>query len=128
MQKLVAVLGELGRLQQVGVAAAVLVAVVVGAFGVGVIGTPAVEKVENRFTGVSENTTTVGTAITVSNPNPIGVTLGGTSTRRETPPLLTVRRSPRAPISRRRAASASLWAPMADTRASTLAVQRRRRR
>jgi len=79
MRNPAAVLGALGRLQQVGVAAGVLVAVVVGAFGVGVIGAPGVETVENRFTGVSGNTTTVGTAITVSNPNPIGVSLGGTT-------------------------------------------------
>jgi LEA14-like dessication related protein len=79
MTKLAGALRGLSRIQQIGVAAAVLVAVVVGAFGVGVIGTPGVGTVENRFTGVSENTTTVGTAITVSNPNPIGVTLGGTT-------------------------------------------------
>jgi len=57
----------------------ILVAVVVGAFGLGVIGTPGVETVENRFTGVSENTTTVGTTLTISNPNLIGVRLGGTT-------------------------------------------------
>jgi len=76
MRNPAAVLGALGRLQQVGVAAGVVVAVVVGAFGVGVIGAPGVETVENRFTGVSGNTTTVGTAITVSNPNPVGASLG----------------------------------------------------
>ncbi|WP_277541533.1 LEA type 2 family protein [Haloarcula laminariae] len=70
---------ELGRLRQVGLVALVLAGSIGGAFAVGAIGVPAVESVENRFTGVSENTTTVGTAITVSNPNPIGVSLGGTT-------------------------------------------------
>ncbi|WP_324662525.1 LEA type 2 family protein [Haloarcula sediminis] len=70
---------ELGRIQRVGIVALLLVGSIGGAFAVGVIGTPAVESVENRFTGVSENTTTVGTALTVSNPNPIGVSLGGTT-------------------------------------------------
>jgi len=79
MRELVGGFGRLGGLQQVGLAAAVLLAVVVGAVGLGVVGTPGVETVENRFTGVSENTTTVGTVITVSNPNPIGVSLGGTT-------------------------------------------------
>ena len=79
MSKLPGTLGALGRLQQVGIGAVVLSALVVGAVGLGVVGTPAVETVENRFTGVSENTTTVETALTVSNPNPVGVSLGGTT-------------------------------------------------
>jgi len=66
-------------LRQVSVTAVVLAALVVGAVGLGVVGAPAVETVENRFTGISENTTTVETALTVSNPNPIGVSLGGTT-------------------------------------------------
>ncbi|MBX0303472.1 LEA type 2 family protein [Haloarcula salinisoli] len=79
MSKLAGAVRGLGRVRQVGIAAAVFLAVVVGGFGLGVIGTPGVETVDNRFTSVSENTTTVETAITVSNPNPIGVSLGGTS-------------------------------------------------
>ena len=62
-----------------GLVALVVVGSLGGAFAVGVIGTPAVESVENRFTGISENTTTVETGLTVSNPNPVGVSLGGTA-------------------------------------------------
>jgi len=79
MSRLSGDLGALGRLRQVSVTAVVLAALVVGAVGLGVVGAPAVETVENRFTGISENTTTVETALTVSNPNPIGVSLGGTT-------------------------------------------------
>jgi LEA14-like dessication related protein len=70
---------ELGRLQSVGIVALVLVGSIGGAFAVGIVGTPGVEAVENRFTDISENTTTIGTTITVSNPNPVGVKLGGTT-------------------------------------------------
>ncbi|PSP85338.1 hypothetical protein BRC96_03040 [Halobacteriales archaeon QS_6_64_34] len=79
MSKLVGAVRGLGRLQQVAIAVTVVVGVAVGAVGLGVVGTPSVETVENRFTGVSANTTTVGTTITVTNPNPIGVTLNGTT-------------------------------------------------
>ncbi|MDS0283150.1 LEA type 2 family protein [Haloarcula onubensis] len=76
MTSLASVLGASGRWQRAGIAAVVLVVVAVG---LGLVGTPGVETIENRFTGVSENTTTVGTALTVSNPTPVGVSLGGTT-------------------------------------------------
>jgi len=79
MSESAAGLRSLGRLQRVGLAAVLLVATIAGAVGLGVVGAPGVETVENRFTGVSANTTTVGTVITVSNPNPVGVSLGGTT-------------------------------------------------
>ncbi|WP_324757906.1 LEA type 2 family protein [Haloarcula sp. GH36] len=55
--------------------------VVVLAVGVvlGVLGAPSVTAVENRFAGVSEETTTIETDLVVQNPNPIGVRLGGAS-------------------------------------------------
>lgn len=57
----------------------VLVGTVGGAVALGIFGTPAVTSVDNRFTGVSTNTTTVETGLAVNNPNPVGVQLGGTS-------------------------------------------------
>ncbi|MFD1599448.1 LEA type 2 family protein [Halobellus rarus] len=48
-----------------------------GAFAAGVLGVPSVAGVENSFGPVDENTTVVETDLTVSNPNPIGVSLGG---------------------------------------------------
>ncbi|MFD1684661.1 LEA type 2 family protein [Halobellus litoreus] len=65
-----------GRLRTVLVAL-VAVGVLGGAFAAGLIGAPAVAGVENAFGPVDENTTVVETDITVSNPNPIGVSLGG---------------------------------------------------
>jgi len=50
-----------------------------GAFAVGIVGTPSVETVENRFGAVSTVTTEIETALVVHNPNPIGVRLGGAS-------------------------------------------------
>ena len=49
------------------------------AYLLGVVGTPAVTGVENRFGAVDENETTIHTDLGVSNPNPIGVQLGGAS-------------------------------------------------
>jgi len=57
----------------------VLAVLVVGAFVTGVLGAPSVVGVENRFGTVNETHTTILTDLTVDNPNPIGVTLGGTS-------------------------------------------------
>jgi len=56
--------------------AALLVAVVLG-FVLGLLGTPTVEGVENRFAGVNETTTTIESDVTLDNPNPVDVTLGG---------------------------------------------------
>ncbi|MFC7077983.1 LEA/WHy family protein [Haloarcula halophila] len=60
----------------VGVGLAVLLAT--GVY-IGVLGAPSFTAVENRFTGVSEETTTIGTELVIENPNPIGVRLGGAS-------------------------------------------------
>ena len=55
-----------------------LVLVAIGAaFAAGVLGTPSVTDVENRFGGVNETTTTIESNLTVSNPNPFGASLGG---------------------------------------------------
>jgi LEA14-like dessication related protein len=65
-----------GRPKTLALVAVILAGSVGGAFALGVVGTPAVESAENRFTGVSTETTTVETALVVNNPNPIGVQLG----------------------------------------------------
>ena len=67
----------MGRLQTVGVILVVVVAVAGGSFALGVLGTPGVESVDNHFAGVSNQTTAVVTNLTVNNPNPVGVQLGG---------------------------------------------------
>ncbi|QLC34161.1 LEA type 2 family protein [Halarchaeum sp. CBA1220] len=48
-----------------------------GAFALGWLGVPSVVATENAFGGVNETTTTVDTAVTVHNPNPVGVRFGG---------------------------------------------------
>ncbi|MFB6179650.1 MAG: LEA type 2 family protein [Halorientalis sp.] len=55
--------------------------VVVGVLGFlfGVFGVPGVAGVQNSFGPVNNTTTVIDTNLTVSNPNPIGVSLGGTS-------------------------------------------------
>jgi LEA14-like dessication related protein len=68
--------GTLRTLVTIGL---VLGATVGGAFAVGVLGTPGVETVENRFGAVTAETTVIETDLVVHNPNPIGVTLGGAS-------------------------------------------------
>lgn len=66
-----------GRVKAV-VGGLILIVVLVGAaVALGIVGAPSVNAVENRFTGVSDETTTIGTDVVVSNPNPIGVSLGG---------------------------------------------------
>jgi LEA14-like dessication related protein len=67
----------LGRLKLVLVALSVLAASVGAAFALGVVGVPSVEAVENRFGPVDEETTVVETDLVVTNPNPVGVDLGG---------------------------------------------------
>jgi LEA14-like dessication related protein len=54
-----------------------LVVVLVGAFVAGVIGVPSVVGVENSFGTVNESATVIHTNLTVHNPNPVGITLGG---------------------------------------------------
>jgi LEA14-like dessication related protein len=55
-----------------------LVASLVGAVAVGVLGAPTVEDVENRFGEVTNETTVVHTDLVVHNPNPVGIRLGDT--------------------------------------------------
>ncbi|MFC6976373.1 LEA type 2 family protein [Halomicroarcula sp. GCM10025709] len=69
----------MGRIRQVGVVGGVLVALLAAGVLTGVLGAPSVTAVENRFAGVSEERTTIETDLVVSNPNPIGVQLGGVS-------------------------------------------------
>jgi len=62
------------------VALVVLIAVVIGAgLAAGVLGAPGVEGIDNRFGSVNETATMIETNVTVNNPNPIGVSLGGLS-------------------------------------------------
>jgi len=62
-----------------GSAAGGLVVLVVLAFLLGVVGVPGVGAVENRFAGVNNSTTVVETDMTVTNPNPVGVSLSDTT-------------------------------------------------
>ncbi|MGQ4555872.1 LEA type 2 family protein [Halobellus sp. GM3] len=52
-----------------------------GAFAAGVVGVPSVAGVENAFGPVNETTTVIETELTISNPNPVGVSLGGVAVR-----------------------------------------------
>jgi LEA14-like dessication related protein len=57
----------------------VLAASLVGAVAFGAIGAPSVEGVDNGFGEVTEETTVINTNLTIYNPNPVGVQLGGTT-------------------------------------------------
>lgn len=52
-----------------------------GALAAGVIGAPSVAGVENAFGPVNETATVIETDLTVTNPNPIGVSLGGVNVK-----------------------------------------------
>ena len=67
------------RLKIAGAVVGVLVASLAGAFALGVLGTPTVEAVDNRFGEVDNETTVVLTDLVVNNPNPIGVQRGSTT-------------------------------------------------
>jgi len=69
----------LGRLKTIAGVVVVVGVLLGGAFVLGVLGAPAVSDVQNRFGPVDESTTVIVTNLTVSNPNPIGVDLGGVS-------------------------------------------------
>lgn len=69
----------LGRLKAIAGVVVLLGVLLGGAFALGVVGAPAVSDVQNRFGPVDETTTVIVTNLTVSNPNPIGVDLGGVS-------------------------------------------------
>ncbi|GAA0509875.1 LEA14-like dessication related protein [Halorubrum aquaticum] len=57
----------------------VVVGSVGGAFALGVLGTPSVAAVDNTFGDVTAAETTIETDLVVSNPNPVGIGLGGVS-------------------------------------------------
>jgi len=60
-----------------GVAVLALAVVVAGGVALGVLGVPSVTGVENRFGPVNESSTVIETNLSVNNPNPVGVALGG---------------------------------------------------
>lgn len=65
---------------KMNVAVAVLtlvIALVGGAVALGVMGTPSVTGVDNRFGDVNETSTVIESDLRVSNPNPFGAALGG---------------------------------------------------
>jgi LEA14-like dessication related protein len=69
-----AVLGRVGR---VAVLTLVVAAVAVGGAAAGVLGVPSVSGVDNRFGPVDAERTVVETDLHVSNPNPLGASVGG---------------------------------------------------
>ncbi|WP_227134889.1 LEA type 2 family protein [Halorubellus salinus] len=70
-------LGSGVRIAGTGVLALVLAVGV--AFAAGFLGVPTVNEFQNEFTGVSDSTTTIGSKIEVTNPNPIGAGFLGVS-------------------------------------------------
>ena len=62
-----------------GAGLCVLVLLVGGAWGLGIVGTPAVAGVDNAFGPVNESTTVIESELIVNNPNPITIDLGGLS-------------------------------------------------
>ncbi|MFB6127034.1 MAG: LEA type 2 family protein [Halolamina sp.] len=66
-----------GKLKIVVAVVGLLAAAVGGGYAAGVVGAPSVESVENRFGPVGDQETVIVTDLTVDNPNPIGVSLGG---------------------------------------------------
>jgi LEA14-like dessication related protein len=65
------------KLTYAAVAVLAVVVLVLLGFLLGVLGVPSLEGVDNRFGPVNESTTTVVTNVTVANPNPISITVGG---------------------------------------------------
>lgn len=65
-----------GRVGAIVGVVVVLVGGVGAAYAAGLLGVPSVAGVDNRFAGVNESTTLIETELTVSNPNPVGVSLG----------------------------------------------------
>ena len=63
----------------VGTGVLSLVVAVGVAFAAGFLGVPVVNEFQNEFTGVSDSTTTIGSKIEVTNPNPIGAGFLGVS-------------------------------------------------
>ncbi|GGN19508.1 LEA type 2 family protein [Halarchaeum nitratireducens] len=67
------------RRRSVAVGLIAVVGVVAAAVALGWIGAPSVAATQNTFADVDETTTTVDTALTIRNPNPLAVRLGGVS-------------------------------------------------
>lgn len=67
------------RWRSAAVALVAVLGVVGAAVALGWIGVPSVVATQNSFAGVNQTTTTVDTSLTVHNPNPIAVKLGGVS-------------------------------------------------
>ncbi|RDI70789.1 LEA type 2 family protein [Halopelagius longus] len=65
------------KLRIVGTLVLAVAVVVGGGVAAGLLGAPAVEGVENSFGAVNDSTTVIHTDLVVSNPNPVGVSLGG---------------------------------------------------
>ncbi|SFL11351.1 LEA14-like dessication related protein [Halogranum rubrum] len=68
-----------GKLKVGVIVVVLLVGTLGGAVALGAVGTPSVSGVENRFGGVNETSTVIESDLHVSNPNPLGVALGGLS-------------------------------------------------
>jgi LEA14-like dessication related protein len=56
-----------------------LIALLGIAFVLGLVGVPQIDSIDNRFGEVNNSTSEIQTTITVTNPNPIGISLGGTT-------------------------------------------------
>jgi len=67
------------KLRIVGTVLLVLVVGFGAAYAGGIIGAPTVEGMSNSFGTVNESTTVIETNVTVNNPNPVGISLGGVS-------------------------------------------------
>jgi LEA14-like dessication related protein len=70
----------IGRiLRYLGLGVGGLVALLGIAYVFGFIGVPQVESIDNQFGDVNNSTSEIQTTITVNNPNPVGISLGGTT-------------------------------------------------
>ncbi|WP_340099268.1 LEA type 2 family protein [Salinibaculum salinum] len=70
----------IGRiLKYLGLGVGGLVALLGVAYVFGFVGVPQVESIDNQFGEVNNSTSEIQTTITVNNPNPIGISLGGTT-------------------------------------------------
>lgn len=67
------------KLKAAATALLVLTGTVGGAWALGIVGTPGVSAVENRFGPVDQEHTVILTDLVVHNPNPVGVQLGDTT-------------------------------------------------
>ena len=68
-----------GKLKVIVAVIGLLACAAGGSYALGLVGAPSVTGVENRFGDVSDSTTRIESDMAVSNPNPIGVSLGGTT-------------------------------------------------